>query len=890
TPEATDITRTSMQIVWDKPSVDGGSMVTGYYLERRNKKSLRWVKMYKDPISDTKAKVHHLTEGNEYQYRVCAINKAGEGPYSVVSDFYKAADPVGIINNLNCYFAEEAQVDTDVAMRTHYIVKAGKDVEIMVPLKGRPAPNVSWKKEDQNIDNDPKYDIHNTDTSSCLIITQVTRNDTGKYTINISNGVGEPKSLTVSVKVQDTPAACRNLILKDVTRGKVTLCWESPLLDGGAEITNFVVEKRDSSKRTYACVTNKCKETTCVIEELSEKLKELTEMFFRVCSKNEKGTSDFVEIGPIKVKDYIIPPEANLKEYPDGQISVRLGHNVHIELPYKGKPRPAILWLKDNLPLKESEKIRFKKTENKATLMIKNVEKENEGKYTLTLDNTFFRKSFHIQVITLGPPSKPVGPIRLDEVRAEKSITINWAPPTHDGGNPVKYYIVERREKKTGRWLKVLTRKPIVEAAHRVTHLTENVEYEFRVYAVNDAGIGAPSNISMPIKCAEPTEEPDAPSIVNVTDTTNTSVSMEWTRPASDGGMEIHGYIIEMRKGSEEEWHRVNEDLCAVTKYNVTGLETGAEYKFRICAVNSVGKGETKEITESVQAVDRLLAPEIDIDASFKQTHIVKSGGSVYIRIAFKGKPTPTASWTKVDGELGTTQTSLRVSDLLEGVPYFFRVMAENQYGLGEAYEMPDPVIATAEPAPPKRVDIIDTTDKSATLVWIKPEHDGGSRITGYCVESKAKDADKWIVCGTTKNLSLIIEGLIENSEYEFRVKAKNDSGFSVPREAFSSVIIKDKLLVDTVIIRAGSDLVLDAAVGGKPEPKVNWSKGTKELELCEKYALQYSSTRALAIIKFCDRDDTGKYVLTVKNASGTKTAEVNVKVLGKYAKHTAIT
>lgn len=83
--------------------------------------------------------------------------------------------------------------------------------------------------------------------------------------------------------------------------------------------------------------------------------------------------------------------------------------------------------------------------------------------------------------------------------------------------------------------------------------------------------------------------------------------------------------------------------------------------------------------------------------------------------------------------------------------------------------------------------------------------------------------------------------------------------------------------------VRAGSDLVLDAAVGGRPEPKVCWDKGGKELELCEKYALQYSATRALAIIKFCDRNDTGKYTLTVKNASGIKHAEVNVKVLGTY-------
>lgn len=81
--------------------------------------------------------------------------------------------------------------------------------------------------------------------------------------------------------------------------------------------------------------------------------------------------------------------------------------------------------------------------------------------------------------------------------------------------------------------------------------------------------------------------------------------------------------------------------------------------------------------------------------------------------------------------------------------------------------------------------------------------------------------------------------------------------------------------------VRAGSDLVLDAAVGGRPDPKASWSKGKRDLELCEKYHLQYTPTRAMAIIKFCDRDDTGTYILTVRNVSGTKTAEVNVKVLG---------
>lgn len=94
---------------------------------------------------------------------------------------------------------------------------------------------------------------------------------------------------------------------------------------------------------------------------------------------------------------------------------------------------------------------------------------------------------------------------------------------------------------------------------------------------------------------------------------------------------------------------------------------------------------------------------------------------------------------------------------------------------------------------------------------------------------------------------------------------------------------LDSKLLSETVMVRAGSDLVLDAAVGGRPDPKAFWSKGNRELEMCEKYHLQYTTTRAMAVIKFCDRDDTGKYILTARNVSGTKTAEVNVKVLGKY-------
>lgn len=582
-------------------------------------------------------------------------------------------------------------VDPDVAMRTHYIVKAGKDVELSVPLKGRPAPTASWSKGDECIDNDPKYEFHHSDTASVLVMREVTRLDTGKYTIKIENGVGEAKTLTLSVKVQDTPAQCRNLVLKDVTRGKVTLCWEPPLLDGGAEITNYIIEKRDSSKRAFSAVTSKCTEMTYTIEDLSEKtsfffrvlaenengvgdpcdtaepvkatetpgtvkevsmkdstktsvtlqwlkpdydggsiiseyvverrlvseetwalggtskqcecevkkLKEHSEMMFRVAARNEKGQGDFVVIGPIKVLDYIITPEACLADYPNGHLKVRLGHNVHIELPYKGKPRPAILWLKDSLPLKEGDQIRFKTTENKAIMTIKNVRKENEGKYTLTLDNKVNRRSFHIYVITLGPPSKPVGPILLDEVRAE-SITISWEEPNDDGGGDINYYTVEKRDTTQSDWKMVCS--SVAGTQFKIPNLIKGTQYQFRVCAENRFGASEPL-VSQTVIAKHQFRPPGPPGKPVVYNITNDGMTIQWEKPLFDGGTPIQGYNVEKREKNSVVWQKVNTVLILETDYRIPGLIEGLEYSFRVYAKNDAGLSRMSDESKLTMAV-----------------------------------------------------------------------------------------------------------------------------------------------------------------------------------------------------------------------------------------------------------------------------------------------
>lgn len=96
------------------------------------------------------------------------------------------------------------------------------------------------------------------------------------------------------------------------------------------------------------------------------------------------------------------------------------------------------------------------------------------------------------------------------------SITLCWNRPRSDGGNEIKQYILERREKKSLRWVKVSSKRAITELRHRVTNLTEGNEYEFRVMAENGAGVGPASSTSRLFKCREPTSTPSAPTVIKV--------------------------------------------------------------------------------------------------------------------------------------------------------------------------------------------------------------------------------------------------------------------------------------------------------------------------------------------------------------------------------------
>jgi titin len=80
-PEFSEVTDTSVKVTWTPPEDDGGAPIKNYHLEYST--GTKWTPASLDVLTDTYLVAKRLKTDGEYQFRVCAENKVGSGPYSM---------------------------------------------------------------------------------------------------------------------------------------------------------------------------------------------------------------------------------------------------------------------------------------------------------------------------------------------------------------------------------------------------------------------------------------------------------------------------------------------------------------------------------------------------------------------------------------------------------------------------------------------------------------------------------------------------------------------------------------------------------------------------------------------------------------------------------------
>lgn len=115
----------------------------------------------------------------------------------------------------------------------------------------------------------------------------------------------------------DSPGPCAGKItISRVTEEKCTLAWRMPQEDGGAEITHYIVERRETSRLNWVIVEPECPTLSCVVTRLIKN----NEYIFRVRAVNKYGPGVPLETEPIIARNSFSKYFSSLvKSFPFGE-------------------------------------------------------------------------------------------------------------------------------------------------------------------------------------------------------------------------------------------------------------------------------------------------------------------------------------------------------------------------------------------------------------------------------------------------------------------------------------------------------------------------------------------------------------------------------------------
>lgn len=252
---------------------------------------------------------------------------------------------------------------------------------------------------------------------------------------------------------------------------------------------------------------------------------------------------------------------------------------------------------RDGIPLVNSERIKIENIEYHTDFQLINAVRKDTGKYTLVASNKNGKDTETVELIVLGSPSQPGGPLEVSDVTA-KSCKLKWKKPEDDGGCPIKEYEIEKMDTATGKWVRV-GRSPgdVVPPCFDVTGLEEGKEYKFRVSAINDEGESKPLETISGIVAKNPFDQPTKPGTPEIVDYDNQSVNLKWDPPKSDGNAPIEKYIIQKKSKHRPDWENAAEVPGGATTALVDGLQERDEVQFRVIAINKAGPSDASDPT-----------------------------------------------------------------------------------------------------------------------------------------------------------------------------------------------------------------------------------------------------------------------------------------------------
>lgn len=375
----------------------------------------------------------------------------------------------------------------------------------------------------------------------------------------------------------------------------------------------------------------------------------------------------------------------------------------------------------------------------------------------------------------------------VPEIRARSALLV-WSRPVCEAGDSkfdtlkpipesdLEYEVLMSDKGKEGKY------RSIFSGASMECYLTDlrpHTEYHIRVHAVlksmNLKG-GASDTVSFETNACEP----DQPAPPKQTTRSKTSIQLRWNAP-NDNGAHIQHYVLESDEGSSisgQGGHFVTIYEGRARAFNVPKLQPSTPYKFRLIAVNELGKSRPSEIASFTTQGS---APSQPVPPSVAE--ITEST----LRLLWSKRPCDDEFTLQMDDmitghgflpQYNGPEVEHIVTGLRRNTSYRFKLRAHNEMG---ASQYSSDVTYTTKPGrpgpPPKPQTKGRIRAHSFRVVWNVPSDNGGSNLTGYHLETD--DGSGWISVYTGEELEFNCDHLQPGTQYRVRVAAESAGGVS---------------------------------------------------------------------------------------------------------------
>ncbi|KFQ11047.1 Immunoglobulin-like and fibronectin type III domain-containing protein 1 [Leptosomus discolor] len=517
-------------------------------------------------------------------------------------------------------------------------------------------------------------------------------------------------------------------------------------------------------------------------------------------------------------------------------------------------------------------------------------------------------ESDEVKAVSKASPGAPDPPEIVSASRG--TITISWKAPRKTGSSRIVGYIVQKRKSGTMTWLPV-NNVPIADKKLKMTNLKKGLQYEFRVAAVNAAGVGDASEPSQPVFARDSMQSPGQVQDLKVSSSDSSSVTLTWKRPEAKDGSDVKGYEVEMRSSNNLNWTKCNALPIEMTTYTVKGLRAKEMYFLRVRALNDSGPGEAVELEACIEAAPPVVSPRLLIDGTVKSFLVIRAGNTIRVNIPFEASPDPVVTWLKnglplsnratINTKGGTTQLLIGAAEFTDSGTY--TVELQNDLGKRETFSFQVQVIDI--PQSPGPIQLEENVPNTVTVTWEPSASEKWDSNLYYTVLKRESQKGLWHVVGDLVYTNkFTFTKLIPGRDYYFRVVAKNSLGASDPSETVQPWrILKPKaefqvkpqkyrgvnrnqpprILVPLKphVVTTGSECHMSCAVGGYPLPKITWYKDSRDVSNDPTYFCTNDFGVCSMVILGVTKNDEGEYMLEATNEAGRAFSKAFLTIKG---------